>query len=146
RGRAVIQALVAFSTRRPWAILAVAIAIAIGGGLAWRAIPRDAIPDVSSPQIVLIADWMGHPATEAAASVTQGLTHATDGVPGLSAVRGSSMSGMAYVDAVFDSDSDLERGRRDIALRIAGVQLPPNVRLQIGPLASSTGWVLQYVL
>jgi Cu(I)/Ag(I) efflux system membrane protein CusA/SilA len=127
-------------------VLAVALVFALGGGFAWRALARDAIPDVSSPQIALVADWMGHPAPEVAARVTQVVTEAIDGVPGLAAVRGSSMSGMAYVDAVFDADSDLERGRRAIVERIASVKLPPDVRLQIGPLASSTGWVLQYVL
>ena len=141
-----IQAVVAFSTRRPWTVILSALVCALGGGLAWRALERDAIPDVSNPQIVLVADWMGHPAPEVAESVTQPMTRALEGVVGLSAVRGSSMAGMAYVDAVFDASSDLERGRRAMVERIAGVKLPPNVRLQIGPLASSTGWVFQYVL
>jgi copper/silver efflux system protein len=142
----VIQAVVAFSTRRPWTVILSALVCALGGGLAWRALERDAIPDLSNPQIVLVADWMGHPAPEVAESVTQPVTRALEGVVGLSAVRGSSMSGMAYVDAVFDASSDLERGRRAMVERIASVKLPPNVRLQIGPLASSTGWVFQYVL
>jgi Cu(I)/Ag(I) efflux system membrane protein CusA/SilA len=142
----VIQAIVAFSTRRPWTVILSALLCALGGGLAWQALERDAIPDVSNPQIVLVADWMGHPASEVATSVTQPMTRALEGIAGLWAVRGSSMSGMAYVDAVFDARSDLERGRREIVERIASVKLPPNVRLQIGPLASSTGWVFQYVL
>jgi Cu(I)/Ag(I) efflux system membrane protein CusA/SilA len=142
----VIQAVVAWSTHRPWTVLLVALLAALGGGLAWRALDRDAIPDVSSPQIVLVADWMGHPAPEVASRVTQVLTAAIDGTPGISAVRGSSMSGMAYVDAVFDGGADLERGRREIQERVARVTLPPNVRLQVGPLASSTGWVFEYVL
>src|SRR5260370_19238978 len=93
-------------------------------------------------------DWMGHPATDVAANVTQVLTGALEGSAGSTAVRGSSMSGMAYVDVVFDSASDLQRGRDAIVDRVGTVRqrLPPNVRLQIGPVASSTGWVFQYVL
>lgn len=143
-----IQRVVRFSTGRPWFVVAVALVLALAGDLAWRALGRDAIPDLSNPQIVLVADWMGHPATEVAARVTNVVTRALEGLPGMTAVRGSSMSGMAYVDVVFDSPSDLEPGRRAIAerTRALGDAIPANVRLQIGPLASSTGWVFQYVL
>jgi copper/silver efflux system protein len=139
---------VAWSARHPWLVIVVALVAATGGGLAGRRLDRDAIPDLSSPQIVLVADWMGHPAVEVASSVTSVLTGALDGVPGATAVRGSSMSGMAYVDVVFDSASDLDRGRQAIVARVAGARdrIPANVRLQVGPVASSTGWVFQYVL
>ena len=44
---------------------------ASAGELARRSLSRDAIPDLSDPQIVLVADWMGHPATEVASDVTR---------------------------------------------------------------------------
>jgi Cu(I)/Ag(I) efflux system membrane protein CusA/SilA len=143
-----IAALVAWSTRRPWRVILAALLLAVAGELARRNLASDAIPDLSNPQIVLVADWMGHPAAEVASELTQVLTGALQGVPGSTAIRGSSMSGMAYVDVVFDSPSDLQRGREGIVDRVANVRgrLPANVRIQIGPMASSTGWVFQYVL
>jgi copper/silver efflux system protein len=138
--------LVAWCTRHAAIVLGLALAVAVAGELARRALSRDVIPDLSDPQIVLVADWMGHPAPEVAAQVTQVLTRALDGVPGSSTVRGSTMAGMAYIDVVFRSAAGLADARRDIVERIARVRLPPNVRLQIGPLASSTGWVFQYAL
>ena len=58
------------------------------------------------------------------------------------------MSGMAYIDVVFDSESTLPEGRSEIARRVEKLRpaLPATVRLQVGPLASSTGWVFQYVV
>lgn len=143
-----ISRVVTWSTRHPWLVLIAALLLVIGGELGRRGLGRDAVPDLSNPQIVLVADWMGHPATEVAADVTTVLTGALADVPGATAVRGSSMSGMAYVDVVFASPSDLEAGRRAILARVADVRarLPANVRVQVGPLASSTGWVFQYVL
>ncbi len=143
-----IAALVTWSTRHPWWVILAALLLAVAGELARRNLASDAIPDLSNPQIVLVADWMGHPATEVASELTQVLTGALEGVPGSTAIRGSSMSGMAYVDVVFDSPSDLARGRERIVDRVAKVRdtLPANVRIQIGPVASSTGWVFQYVL
>jgi len=140
--------LVAWCTRHHWIVIAVALVLAMAGEFARRALSRDAIPDLSDPQIVLVADWMGHPATAVATDVTRVLTDALVGVPGSTAVRGSSMSGMAYVDVVFESSASLPRGREAILERVqeARRRLPANVRVQVGPLASSTGWVFQYVL
>ncbi|HXI54947.1 MAG TPA: efflux RND transporter permease subunit, partial [Polyangia bacterium] len=109
---------------------------------------RDVVPDLSDPQIALVADWMGHPATEVASAVTTVLSTALGDTPGATAVRGSSMPGMAYVAVVFGQSADLEAGRRALLARVASVrpQLPANVRLQVGPTASSTGWVFQYVI
>ncbi len=143
-----IERIVAFGTRRPWVVIGFAVLLALCGELARRALPRDAIPDLSNPQIVLVVDWMGHPADEVATSVTNVLTGSFEGLPGMTAVRGSSMAGMAYIDVIFDAPSDLERGRDAIVQRCAQVRdrLPPTARLEVGPLASSTGWVFEYAL
>ena len=89
---------------------------------------------------------MGHPAPQVASEVTQVLTRALDGIPGTTAVRGTTMAGMAYIDVLFGSTGDLVRGRAAIVERLARLELPPTVRLQIGPLASSTGWVFEYAM
>ena len=143
-----IMRAVAWSANRPGLVLAVALVSAIGSYYAQRSLPRDVIPDLSDPQIVLVAEWMGHPAAEVAASVTNVLTAALDGVPKSIAVRGSSMSGMSYVDVVFRSASALAAGRREIAARVEKIRprLPRNVRVTLGSESSSTGWVLQYAL
>jgi copper/silver efflux system protein len=143
-----IARVVAWSARHPWIVIALAFLVCASGALGGRALSRDAVPDLADPQIVLVADWMGHPATEVASGVTQILTKALDGVAGATAIRGSSMSGMAYIDVVFSSASNLDRARAAVLQRIAHVaaELPPNVRVQVGPAASSAGWVFQYAL
>jgi len=140
--------LVAFATRHRRAVLAAAVLVAVVGELGRRRLGRDVLPDLSDPQVVLVADWMGHDATEVAASVTSVLTAALADVPGATAVRGSSMSGMAYVDVVFASESVLPAGRGAILDRVARARrrLPTTVRIDVGPEASSTGWVFQYAL
>src|SRR5262249_4334492 len=85
---------------------------------------------------------------EVARDVTGRLTRELQGVTGATAVRGSSMNGMAYLDVVFAGDGELDAGRRAIAERLARLrpELPRDVRLQLGPIASSVGWVFQYAL
>jgi Cu(I)/Ag(I) efflux system membrane protein CusA/SilA len=145
----VIQRCVAWSASHSWVVILVAFVLAAAGEVARRTVHHDAIPDLSSPQIVLVVDWMGHPATEVAERVTRPLTAAVEGIPGAAAVRGSSMSGMAYVDVIFDSDgADLRAAREVLAGRVDRVRadLPSEARVQVGPVAAATGWVFQYVL
>jgi Cu(I)/Ag(I) efflux system membrane protein CusA/SilA len=143
-----ISRLVAWSARHPVLVALVTLALALAGEWSRRGLPRDAIPDLSDPQVVLVADWMGHPAPEVATQVTTVLTRVLDGVPGAEAVRGSSMSGMAFVAVVFSSPADLARGRAEIVERVehARASLPATVRVQVGPEASNTGWVFEYIL
>ncbi len=140
-----ISRLVSWSARHHRAVVACAALLVVGGELARRALSRDVVPDLADPQIGVVADWMGHPAPEVAASVTSVIARALSGVPGSKAIRGSTMAGMAYVDVIFPSASGLDAARSAILERIAGVRgtLPPDVRVQVGPAASSTGWVFQ---
>jgi Cu(I)/Ag(I) efflux system membrane protein CusA/SilA len=129
-------------------VIVAAVALGIWGEHARRRLSRDAVPDLSDPQVGLVVEWMGHPASEVATRVTRVLTESLKSVPGASNVRGASMSGMAYVDILFSSSKNLDPGRREILRRVSDLQakLPPTIRLQVGPPASSTGWIYQYAL
>jgi Cu(I)/Ag(I) efflux system membrane protein CusA/SilA len=143
-----ITRIVAACARRPYAVLTAAAFTAAAGYVSQRSLARDAIPDLSNPQLVLVAEWMGHPAPEVATQVTEVVTGALGGVPGSTAVRGSSMADMAYVDVEFGADAALPAGRAEIVRRIDALRprLPAAVHIQVGPEASATGWVLQYAL
>jgi copper/silver efflux system protein len=143
-----IGRLVSWCTRHSLAVLVAAVVLATGGEWARRSLSGDAVPDLSDPQIGLVAEWMGHPASEVASQVTGPLSDALKSVPGVGSVRGSSMAGMAYVDVLFVSQSHLEPGRSEIERRVADLRsrLPPSLRIQVGPPASATGWIYQYAI
>jgi len=134
--------------RRPWLVLGVTALAAVGGYAAQRSLARDAIPDLSDPRIGVIAEWMGHPATDVANDITRVVSAGLDHIPGSTAVRGQSMSDMAYVDVVFGSEAALAAGRAEIVRRMAELRprLPGGAVVTVGPAASATGWVLQYAL
>ena len=143
-----IAQIVAFCARRSRVVLGLALLLAAVGVLAQRRLASDVVPDLAEPQIVLVADWMGHPATEVAAEVTRVITDSLTGLPGSTDVRGVSMSGMAYVDVIFESPAKIATGREALRSRMTALsrKLPQNVRLELGPTATSTGWVYEYVL
>src|SRR3954454_20498032 len=100
-----IARIIGICARRPWLVIGAFALVAFGSYRAQRSLARDAIPDLSDPRIGVVAEWMGHPATDVANQVTRVLTGGLDEIPGATAVRGQSMSDMAYVDVVFGSDA-----------------------------------------
>jgi len=143
-----IARIVAWMGRHRGLVMVAALLAAAGGEAARRPLPRDAIPELDDPHVVLLAEWMGHAAAEVADDVAAPLTSALDGLRGATAIRGSSMAGMAYLDVVFGSDAAVAAGRAEILARVAAARsrLPTGVRVVVGPEASSTGWVYQYAL
>jgi len=139
---------VEWSARHAGWVLLAAFLLALAGESSRRALPRDAVPDLSDHQIGIVAVWAGHPSTEVAAHVTRVLAEGLRSLPGSTAIRSASMAGTAYVDVIFGSSSGLDGHRRAIEERVAACRpaLPPNVRVDVGPTASSTGWIYQYAL
>ena len=133
--------IVEWCTRRSRLVVALAVVAALGGEWARRSLSGDAVPDLSDPQIGIVVDWMGHPATEVATRVTKVLTESLKSIPTATTVRGLSMAGMSYVDVVFGSSGDLDEGRQAIVGRVVNLrlQLPNNIRLQIGPRPPAPG-------
>ena len=143
-----ISRIIELSARRSWLVVGATALAAVGAYAAQRSVARDAIPDLSDPRIGVIAEWMGHPATDVAEQVTRVVTAGLDRIPGSTAVRGQSMSDMAYVDVVFGSESALGAGRAEILRRMTELRsrLPGGAVVTVGPAASATGWVMQYAL
>ena len=143
-----IGRLVAWSARCHWVVIISTLILAVAGDFARRALAGDVMPDLSDPQIGVIAEWPGHSAPDVAHAVTGVLMGALDGLDGCRTLRGTSMSGMAYVDVVLESGASLDTVRQSVLRRVnsAGVALPAEVHPRVGPTASSTGWVFQYAL
>jgi Cu(I)/Ag(I) efflux system membrane protein CusA/SilA len=143
-----IGRVVSWCTSHSPVVLAIALVLAAGGEWARRSLSKDAVPDLSDPQIGLVAEWMGHPAAEVASQVTGPLTESLKSIAGVTSVRGASMAGMAYVDVLFASPHRLGSGRSEIERRVADLRLrwSPSVRLEVGPPASATGWIYQYAI
>ncbi len=125
-----------------------ALLLALGGEVARRSASADVLPELSDPRVGVVVEWMGHPAPDVSAQVTAPLLRALSTLEGAGAVRGASMTGMSYLDVVLRPGVDTERVRRDVVERLNAARpgLPAAARVQIGPVASSTGWVFQYAL
>ncbi len=141
-----ISRLVSWCARHHWFVFVTMLLLAVAGDLARRRLTGDVIPDLADPQIGIVADWMGHPAPAVESTVTKPIADALAGLPGAKAIRGLTMSRMAYANVVFDSADGLDDARKEIVRRLKSAKLPDAVRLYIGPPVSATGWVFEYAL
>jgi Cu(I)/Ag(I) efflux system membrane protein CusA/SilA len=143
----VIDRVIEFSVRNKLAIFAV---VAIGCVFGWWSIAHtrlDAIPDLGDTQVIILSRWDRSPDL-VETQVTYPIVTAMLGAPHVKAVRGVSDFGYSYVYVVFDDGTDLYWARSRTLEYMASVlaRLPEGAKTELGPDATSLGWVFQYAL
>jgi Cu(I)/Ag(I) efflux system membrane protein CusA/SilA len=142
-----IQHIIAFSARnRGLVLLAVLIA---AGAAVWsiRRVPLDAIPDLSDTQVIVFSRWDRSPDI-IEDQVTYPIVTALLGTPHVKAVRAFSDFGYSYVYVIFQDGTDLYWARSRVLEYLNKIQprLPAGVQTELGPDATSIGWVFQYAV
>ncbi len=143
-----IARLIDLSARKR--ILVFLLAAALAGWGVWSAqrSQLDALPDLSDTQVIVATEWMGRSPTLIENQVTYPIVTTFLGAPSIKTVRGFTMFGMSFVYVVFQDGTDLYWARSRVVEYLAKVKdkLPEGVTPQIGPDATSVGWVFQYAL
>jgi Cu(I)/Ag(I) efflux system membrane protein CusA/SilA len=113
-----------------------------------RQTPLDALPDLSDTQVIVATEWMGRNPTLIEDQVTYPIATTFLGAPKVKSVRGFTMFGMSFVYVIFQDGTDLYWARSRVVEYLSKVaaRLPAGVNPQIGPDATSVGWVYQYAL
>ena len=142
-----IDSIINFSVRNKLAVfLTTAIACAFG---CWclSTMRLDAIPDLGDTQVIIYSNW-DRSADVVESQVTYPIVTAMLGAPHVKTVRGFSDFGYSYVYVIFDDNTDIYWARSRTLEYLSGVRsrLPDAVRTEIGPDATSLGWIYQYVL
>ncbi len=136
------------SIAHPIAVLLGALLLVVAGVYGLLNTPRDAIPDLSDVQVVVYTDYPEQSPQVVEAQVTYPLTTLLRGTPRAKVVRGHSSFGQSFVYVIFADGTDTywARSRVSELLGQARSRLPAGVTPQLGPDASSVGWVYQYAL
>jgi Cu(I)/Ag(I) efflux system membrane protein CusA/SilA len=142
-----IKRIIRFSAENRYLVIAGTI---VALGFAWysmRTIPLDALPDLSDTQVIVYSQWDRSPDI-IEDQVTYPITTALLGAPGVKAIRGFSDVGYSYVYVIFEDGVDKYWARTRVLEYLSKItpQLPAGVKTELGPDASSVGWVFQYAL
>ncbi len=143
-----VARIIDFSGRNRFFVVLGALILAVAGVWAARRTPLDALPDLSDTQVIVATEWMGQNPTLIEDQVTYPISTAFLGAPKVKSVRGFTMFGMSFVYVVFEEGTDLYWARARVVEYLSKLQgrLPAGVSPQIGPDATSVGWVYQYAL
>ena len=143
-----IEALIAWSIRHRWLVVAAAVALALAGGWAAYFTPMDAIPDLSETQIIVFTAWEGHGPEDVENQVTHPLSLRLQGIPGVRTLRGSSDFNYSMIHVIFEDGAGLEAARRQVGERLTALEgdLPPGVTPRLAPDAPATGQVFWYTV
>jgi Cu(I)/Ag(I) efflux system membrane protein CusA/SilA len=146
--RGVIARVIDGAARRRALVIAATLGLAIWGVVSAQRAQLDALPDLSDTQVIIATEWMGRNPNLIEDQVTYPITTTFLGAPRVKTVRGFTMFGMSFVYVVFEDGTDVYWARSRVVEYLARVRdrLPPDVAPQIGPDATSVGWVYQYAL
>jgi Cu(I)/Ag(I) efflux system membrane protein CusA/SilA len=143
-----IARVIDFSGRHRLVVFLFAAALTGWGLISAQRSQLDALPDLSDVQVIVATEWMGRSPTLIEDQVTYPIVTTFLGAPRVKLVRGFTMFGMSFVYVIFQDGTDLYWARSRVVEYLAKVQnkMPPGVTPQIGPDATSVGWVYQYAL
>ncbi len=142
-----IKAIIEFSAHNRFLVISITALMAVIGVFSLKNIPLDAIPDLSDTQVIIYSRWDRSPDI-IENQVTYPIVSSMLGAPKVKSVRGSSDYGYSYVYVIFEDGTDLYWARSRVleSLNRITSQLPEGVKTEIGPDATSVGWVYQYIL
>ena len=142
-----ISRIIEFSARNKFFVFAFVLAGCLWGGWSVKHFPVDATPDLSETQVIIVSRWDRSPDI-VEDQITYPVVSAMTGAPRVKAVRGISDFGYSYVYVIFDEGTDIYWARSRTLEYLSGVtsRLPEDAKTEIGPDATSLGWIFQYVL
>ncbi len=142
-----IDRLIDISARHRFIVVILVAAAAMTGWHSMTRLPLDALPDIGDKQVIIYSRWDRSPDL-LDAHVTHPIVSALLGAPKVKSVRGFSDFGASFIHVIFDDDVDLYWARARTLEYLSSVlpKLPDGVQSELGPDATSLGWVFQYVL
>lgn len=142
-----VSRIIEFSAKNKFLVITMTLALLVGAWWSFKNIPLDAIPDLSDTQVIVYSKWDRSPDI-IEDQVTYPIVTALLGSPGVKAIRGISDFGYSYVYVIFEDGTDLYWARSRVLEYLSKItsRLPEGVKTEIGPDATSIGWVYQYAL
>lgn len=109
----------------------------------------DAIPDIGENQQIVFTEWMGRSPQDIEDQITYPLTTSLLGLPGVKAVRSTSMFGLSFIAIIFDENVEYYWSRTRVLEKLNSLSadmLPTGVSPTLGPDATALGQVFWYTL
>jgi len=143
-----LSRLVAFALAQRLLVLVLTVMLAVAGVFAWRGLPIDAFPDVSSTQVKIIVKAPGMTPEEVETRIAAPIEQELLGIPNAKLVRSMSKYAIADVTVDFNEGTDLYWARQQVNERFANVQtnLPATATGGIAPATTPLGEAFMFTI
>ncbi len=143
-----IDRLIQLSLRQRLFMLLLVAVLAAAGGIAFRGLPIDAFPDVSSPQVKMVIKAPGMTPEEVEARITAPVEVEMLGIPNQVMLRSMAKYGLTDITVDFAEGTDVYWARQQVAERLAGIwgELPAGVSGGIAPMTTPLGEMFMFTL
>ncbi len=143
-----LHRIIEWSVSNKLIVLVLAAFVVVGGIVAMRDTPLEALPDLSDVQVIVQTDYPGQAPMIVEDQVTYPVASEMLKVPGAQTVRGYSFFGVSFVYVIFEDGVDLYWARSRVLEYLSAIrgELPSAAETALGPDATGLGWVYQYAL
>ena len=142
-----IKRIIRFSAENRYLVIAATLVALAIADWTLKHISLDALPDLSDTQVIVYSRWDRSPDI-LEDQVTYPIITSLLGAPKVKAIRGFSDFGYSYVYVIFEDGTDIYWARTRVLEYLSKIapRLPAGVKTELGPDATSVGWVFQYAL
>ncbi len=144
-----LDRLIYFSIHNKSIIGLLTVALMVWGGYSLVKLPIDAVPDITTNQVIVYTVAPSLAASDIERLVTFPIEQAVATIPGREEVRSFSRFGLSVITIVFPDDIDIYWARQQVAerLRAAENEIPPGVgRPELAPVTTGLGEIYQYIV
>jgi copper/silver efflux system protein len=143
-----IEKVLSFSIKNPFLVLLTTLFLVIASVWSIKNSSLDALPDLSSPQVIVEINWEGQSPEIIEEQGTYPLISQLLSLGNIDTVRGFSSYGNGMIYIIFKEGVDLYWARNRVMEELSFMQsqLPPSMKVALGPDASGVGWVFEYAL
>ena len=123
-------------------------AAAAAGLYSLQRLPIDAVPDITSNQVVVNTEMAALSPLEMEKQVTTPVENALAGIPGLELMRSHSWNGLSQITAYFADDVDVYFARQQVTERLIEAKelLPSGAEPKLGGITTGLGDVYMYAI
>ncbi len=142
-----LDAIITWSLRHRFLVLALTVLLAGVGVYNLRRLPVDAFPDTTPVQVQINTTAPSLSPLEIEQQITFPVERAIAGLPDLTEVRSLSKFGLSQLTVTFKDGTDIYFARQLVMERLQTVEMPEGInRPEMGPVATGLGEVFHYIL
>jgi len=141
-----IAALIRFSLVQRLMLLLAAAALIAGGLWAFNALPIDAFPDISPPQVQVIVKAPGLAPTEVESRITFPIEMEMQGIPNQRILRSTTKYALSNIVIDFNDGTDIYWARQQVSERLTQAReaLPKGAEVVLAPISTPLSDIFMY--